>query len=1357
MHSPFRFAVSRFWNFASLLALGAALAPALPTFAIDPPAAPIRAAAPAGDEARAIRASFEEPLDETSASSPADIQLVAAEEEVKAAAPVDTAAPAEASLGEAQWIWSPTQAEGPVPKGAVFFRKWFPSSLPELAFLQITCDDKYEVYVNGRHVGEGKDWRKMQTFDIMPFLIEGKNLIAVKAENTDGETAGLTARVIVKRKGGAEVGYSTDESWLTTTVEMQLWEKNKSDDSKWLKAKSFGELGVAKPWLDLVTADDGSSTRRFTVTKDFRIERVVPPAATGSLLAMTFNEWGEIIAAREQGPILLIVDSNKDGVPDKVTEYCTEVTSCQGLLALNGMVYAVGVGPDGGALYRIADENQDGKGDNIKALVKFDGKFGEHGPHGLALGPDGLIYLMIGNHAQAKGVAERGNPYRNYYEGDLIKPKYEDPGGHAVGVKAPGGTVVRLDSEGNVIQLYAGGFRNAYDLAFNREGELFTFDSDMEWDEGLPWYRPTRLDHVYAGSEHGWRSGWSTWPDYQADTTPPAATAGRGSPTGIEFYNHNRYPQIYHNALFACDWSQGEIIAFKPRASGSGYTSDGEVFVRGRPLAVTDIAVGPDGWLYFTTGGRATEGGVYRVVYTGTQPPQPKLTGVALAVRQPQLQSAWARQNVAMLQETVKAVWDTQLQAVAANPTNKPEDRVRALDLLQLYGPFPTVPYLIKLTRDEQPLVRKKAAYLLGIHAEPTGGGALVLALRDPDAGVRRQACESLVRGAFLPPPEPLLPLLADTDRAVAFSARLALEQIPVDRWKRLVLESRENRVFVLGSISLMRTTPDRETALAILARGSRMLKGELSDPDFLDLLRVFEITLERSGITGDELPQFRKQLADEYPAGEFRMNRELLRLLGYMNDPSIVPRLVDFLKSDAPQLEKIQASLYARFITSGWTPEQKLVVLGFYEQARKFEGGYSLKGYFNNVCKDFCANLTPRERLIVLSYGVIQPANAYAVLAGLEQVDADVLAMLIELDKRLPENKSQEARALQTAIIAVMGESKNAQAMAYLREAFEKQPERRTELAMGLAQQPDGDNYPLLLRSLAIVDGMAAQEVMLQLTKVERKPDTPEALRQAIICAARIGEEAAGVSLPLLDKWSGQSLAGASTPFAQKLGSYQQWFAATYPQMPPATPPKVETTSRYGLDELHAYLGESSTKGDAARGAVVFEKANCIKCHRHGSKGESIGPDLSTVAQRFTRKEILESVLFPSQVVSDQYAGKLVTTVDGKTLSGIVAPAGGDSIVVLQANGEKTVLAAKDVESTVPTKKSAMPEGLFNSLQLQDVADLFAYLQTGGTRPADLAAPLAHPAGTGRPTATSADADAAGPGNSRRANTLRK
>jgi putative membrane-bound dehydrogenase-like protein len=1224
------------------------------------------------------------------------------------------------SSGEPLWIWSPTQSEGAIPEGHVYFRKRFLNSLPETALLQITADDSYEVHVNGRYVGQGNDWHKMQSFNLLPFLVEGKNLIAVKAKNAKGATAGVTGRIVLQKKGGPAVAYVTDETWLTSAVEQPQWEKDKFDDSKWLKAHSFGELGAAKPWLDDITAEDGSSARRFAIVKDFRIERVIAPNDSGSLLTMAFNEFGEILAGREGGPIVLIADSNKDGVVDKVTEFYADVKSCQGLLALNGNVYAVGDGPEGSALYLIADDNHDGKGDSAKALLKFT-SFGEHGPHGLTLGPDGMIYVMIGNHAQIAVPAAKESPYHDYYEGDLLVPRYEDPGGHAVGVKAPGGTVVRLTPDGKSVQMFAGGFRNAFDLAFNAIGELFTFDSDMEWNEGLPFYRATRLQHVFAGSEHGWRSGWGNWPDYNFDGVAPAATAGRGSPTGMEFYDHEKFPPQYRGALFACDWSQGEIIAFKPRTLGGGYTSEGEVFVRGRPLAATDLAVGPDGWLYFVTGGRGTEGGLYRVVYTGQIPAESKTTGVAAAVRQPQLQSAWARQRVAVLQQQVDKLWGTQLQAVAANATNAAEDRIRALELLELCGPFPEFDYFLKLSQDRDAAVRKKVAYLLGVHAEPRGGGLLVQMLKDTDPAVRRQACESLARGMFQTPPEALLPLLAETDRTVSFTARLALERVPVDRWKTAVLESKNLRTFVVGAAALTRVSPDKDTCLAVLKRGSAALRSEMSDPDFLDLLRLFELALERGQIRSDDVADLRRQLADEYPAGEIRMNRELVRLLAYLDESSILPRLVEFLKGNAPTSEKIHTSLMARYITKGWTPEQKLYVLAVYEGARRLEGGYSLKGYFDNVSKDFCASLTTQERLVLLAHGDKQPANALAVLSSLTAVEPEMIPVLVDLDKRLPKVEGEAARTLQTGIVAILGEAKDPRGMAYLREAFEQNPERRPELSMGLSQMPDGENWPLLLRALPVIEGMSAQEVMLQLAKTNRKPEGPEPIRQAILCGLRLRENGADMAVKLLRHWTDHA-PPADAKWDAALASYQQWFATKYPEQPPATPPRSFTESRYNLPELTAYLAESSGKGDPARGALVFEKAACVKCHRFGGKGEAIGPDLTSVAMRFQRKEILESLLFPSQVVSDQYSSKTVTTTDGKVLTGIVAPAGDDAIVVLQPNTQKATLPKSQVESIVPSKVSAMPEGLLNHLQMQDIADLFAYLNRGAAGPATFA-----------------------------------
>ncbi len=132
----------------------------------------------------------------------------------------------------------------------------------------------------------------------------------------------------------------------------------------------------------------------------------------------------------------------------------------------------------------------------------------------------------------------------------------------------------------------------------------------------------------------------------------------------MEVYNHYMYPPQYHDTLFVGDWSQGRIMAVHLKPSGGGYQATSEVFVQGRPLNVTDLTVGPDGWLYFCTGGRGTEGGVFRIVWNGRAVPPPINNPLLKAVRQPQPGSAWARQKVAGTQERLGAEWDKQLLAL---------------------------------------------------------------------------------------------------------------------------------------------------------------------------------------------------------------------------------------------------------------------------------------------------------------------------------------------------------------------------------------------------------------------------------------------------------------------------------------------------------------------------------------------------------------------------------------------------------------------------------------------------------------------------------------------------------------------
>ena len=131
----------------------------------------------------------------------------------------------------------------------------------------------------------------------------------------------------------------------------------------------------------------------------------------------------------------------------------------------------------------------------------------------------------------------------------------------------------------------------------------------------MPWYRPTRICHVTSGSEFGWRTGNGKWSPAYPDNLPPVLNIGQGSPTNLIYGMSAKFPDKYQNSLFAFDWSFGIIYAIQLTPKGASYEAKAEEFLSGAPLPLTDGVIGPDGALYFLTGGRRLESDLYRVYY----------------------------------------------------------------------------------------------------------------------------------------------------------------------------------------------------------------------------------------------------------------------------------------------------------------------------------------------------------------------------------------------------------------------------------------------------------------------------------------------------------------------------------------------------------------------------------------------------------------------------------------------------------------------------------------------------------------------------------------------------------------------
>jgi len=714
-----------------------------------------------------------------------------------------------------EWIWQDTTEAAANGEGACYFRKSFRAP-PYLwnSRLTVSADDAAEVFLNGVAIANCDHWERPVRTEVTVRLNQGDNVIAVRARNRAG-AAGLLVHLNL---GGEQVLVS-DGSWLTSASEEPGWTTLAFNAAHWATARSLGPHG-RPPWGDVLHAAAATRVEDITAPPGFQVEllRSAQPGE-GSWVCLALDPQGQILLSPQEEDRPLLRITLRNGRVDRVEPVAERIRQAMGLLWVQDRLYVNGKGPQGTGLYRLQDTDGDGRfaEDEMKFLLGYRGG-GEHGYHAVRLGPDGKIYILNGNGTELPAALSPQSAHRNYAQDMLALGMEENR------MRRPEGYILRGDPEGASWELWLGGLRNPYDFDFNPEGELFAFDSDMEWDWGAPWYRPTRILHCVSGADFGWREERRVWPDHYEDSLPAVVNVGLGSPTGVEFGARSGFPEKYRRALFIQDWSYGRILAVHLEPDGASYRGTVEPFLRGRPLNVTDLAFGPEGALYFTTGGRGTQAGLYRVRWTG-DPPVDKTLSVA----------------------------DSAASA-----------RALRRELEQFHG-----------------------------RVDPRAIGTV-------------------------------WPHLGSRDQFLRHAARVALEHQPVAQWRERALAETNATAALTALLALARTGPP-EFQPQVLDALSRFPLEKLEESDRLRSYRVLSLSFLRQGRPEADLAdRVRETLSRQYPASTWPQNRELVRLLTWLQAPDAVPKTLALLESATAQEPQLHYVEQLRHMASGWSLEDR-------------------------------------------------------------------------------------------------------------------------------------------------------------------------------------------------------------------------------------------------------------------------------------------------------------------------------------------------------------------------------------------------------------------------------------------------